>query len=83
MSAHQTANQKQMRANKMVNLTIENAAKVSTVINKNNPEWGAKSFSFNAVELNDGAKASLVGKGCNSSVLFNEEFKFWSVASFN
>lgn len=63
-------------------LTIENAATVSTVINKSNPEWGVKSFFFHAQELTDGEKASLVGRGGNSSVLFDEEFKFWSVASF-
>lgn len=64
------------------NLTTENASKVSTVISKSNPEWGAKKFEFNGQPLNDNKFAHVIGNGSSSSVLFEEEFKFWSVASF-
>jgi len=40
-----------MKTNTTIDLTIENASKVSTVINKNNPEWGAKKFEFNGQPL--------------------------------
>lgn len=63
-------------------LTIENASKVATVISKSNPEWGTKKFQYNGQTLNDGLMAHIVGTGSNGSVLFNSEFKFWSVASF-
>jgi hypothetical protein len=66
----------------MKNLTIENASKVSTIISKSNPEWGTKRFDFNGQALSDGKFAHIVGTGSNSSVLFEDEFKFWSVASF-
>ena len=65
-----------------INLTAENAKNVSTVINANHPEWGAKKFNYNAQPLNDGKFAHTVGEGCNSSVLFEDEMRFWNVASF-
>jgi hypothetical protein len=68
--------------NQMIVLTEENAENVSTVININNPEWGCKKFSYNAQDLNDGEKCSIVGSGSNSKVLFSHEFKFWAVASW-
>ena len=70
-----------MKTNTIIDLTIENASKVSTVINKNHPEWGTKKFEFNGQPLTSGF-AHVIGTGCNSAVLFESEFKFWSVASF-
>lgn len=66
----------------MEQLTIQNASKVSTVINIKNPEWGAKKFNYNDQPLNNGKFASTVGTGANSSVLFEEEYKFWAVVSY-
>jgi hypothetical protein len=68
--------------NKMETLTIENASKVSTITNKNNPEWGAKRFNHNAQALNDGKAMSTCGVGCNSSLLDEGEYKFWNVSTW-
>lgn len=63
-------------------LTIENAHKASTVININNPEWGNKRFNHNEQPLMEGRVASTVGTGCNSSVLFEGEYKFWGIVTY-
>ncbi len=65
-----------------ITLTTENAKQVATVISKSNPEWGVKKFEYNGQPLNDGNFAHIVGQGCNGSVLFQSEMKFWNVAAF-
>lgn len=65
-----------------ISLTKENASRVATVINIAAPEWGAKRFNYRDQPLLNGAFADTVGVGCNSSVLFEGEYKFWVVASF-
>lgn len=65
-----------------ITLTPENAHKVATVISKNNPEWGSKRFEYKAQILNEGRFAHVVGVGCNSSVLFESEMKFWNVETW-
>lgn len=65
----------------MTTLTLKNAHTASTIININNPEWGSKRFDFHSESLPSGP-ASSVGSGCNSSVLFDEEFKFWAISSY-
>ncbi len=57
-------------------LTIENAPNVSTVISKTNPEWGTKAFTY------VGGNNSYHGRGVNSALLSEDEYKFWSIASF-
>jgi hypothetical protein len=63
-------------------LTRENADKVDTIICIAAPEWGSKKFNYQAEDLVDGEKADTVGTGSNSKVLFEKEYKFWTVASF-
>lgn len=63
-------------------LTVENAAKVESIINIANPEWGVKRFNYNSESLNDGEKSSSWGIGSNSAMLSECEFKFWYVATF-
>lgn len=63
-------------------LTKENASQVSTVICISNPEWGAKRFNYKEQPLTEGQFADTVGVGCNSSVLFHGNYRFWAVASF-
>lgn len=60
-------------------LTKENAGMAHTVRNIANPEWGTKRFNYNDQPLNDGAYVSSVGVGCNSSLLFEYDYKFWEV----
>ena len=66
----------------METLTRENAHKVSTIISKKFPKWGSKRFNHNAQELNDGTSTSTQGTGSNSSVIFEDEYKFWNVYSW-
>lgn len=56
-------------------LTIENAKTASTIICKNHPEWGTKAFIY--VEGNN----SYFGRGSDSAMLFEKEFKFWNVVT--
>lgn len=60
-------------------LTTENAHRVSVVINKNHPEWGAKRFNYDFST----DKYHTVGEGSNSFLLFEHNFKFWGVAAFS
>jgi len=66
----------------MKNLTKENASKVSTIINVNNPEWGSKKFNYNSQPLNHGKCTHSFGAGCDSAILNENEFRFWKVNSF-
>jgi len=66
----------------MVQLTKENAYRVSTLRNILNPEWGIQKFNYRDQPLNDGSYVSSVGSGCNSSCLFEDEFYLWEVASW-
>lgn len=59
-------------------LTAENASKVSTVINNQNPEWGSFRFRYKAQQLVNDA-CDVIGSDSNSKVLFEDEYKFWSV----
>ncbi len=60
-------------------LTPENAKTVKTVINKKNPEWGIWTFYYKGQTLNDGEYThTILGKG-GSTLLFENEFHFWSV----
>lgn len=63
-------------------LTKENAPLVATVINLAAPEWGSKKFNYKEQPLLEGRSCDTVGVGCNSSVLFEDDYKFWAVASF-
>ena len=55
-------------------LTKENAHMVSTIISIKSPEWGTKTFTYHA----DGNHTHTHGQAC----LWEDEFKFWLVASF-
>lgn len=66
----------------IIPLTKDNAPRVATVINIAAPEWGSKRFNYREQPLIEGRFADTVGVGCNSSVLFEEEYRFWAVASF-
>jgi hypothetical protein len=57
-------------------LTTKNAHLVSTIINKNNPEWGTKAFTYVAGDN------SFFGRGSNSAMLFEHSFQYWEVASW-
>ncbi len=58
----------------IADLTIENAPMVSTIISRNNPEWGVQRFQFDNIYGHHTRD--------NSSVLFEGDFKFWGVVSF-
>lgn len=63
---------------KYLDLTTENAWNAAVIISKANPEWGTKRFNFE-----DGGKGiSSFGVGSNSAVIFESDYKFWSVVSF-
>ena len=65
-----------MKATKLnIILTVENARSVATISNINNPEWGVRRFNYNG-------NMSSFGTGCNSAMLFEDEYKFWKVESF-
>ena len=59
-------------------LTKKNAHKASTIECVTHPEWGTKKFSHNI----DGEGMSTHGVGCNSAMLFDDEFKFWHVITW-
>ncbi len=59
-------------------LTKEIAHTVSTIENKEHPEWGTKRFNHN--ELAPGL--STFGCGCNSAMLFDSDFYFWKVVTY-
>ena len=63
-------------------LTSGNAHLASTIISKANPEWGTKRFNYQAQQLNDGKLSHTVGIGSSSSLLFDSDFKFWSIVTF-
>lgn len=71
-----------MNINDLEPLTKENAPTVATVINIAAPEWGTKRFNYREQPLLEGRYADTVGVGCNSSVLFEDQYKFWVVDSF-
>lgn len=58
-------------------LTIENAKTARVIVSKEHPEWGTKRFNFDP--SSDGFHT--YGAGCNSAVLFEGEFHFWSVVA--
>jgi hypothetical protein len=72
-----------MDINNLATLTLANAHTASTVICKANPEWGSKRFEFRSQPLRRGDAASSVGVGCNSSVLFDHEFHYWAIVTYN
>ena len=57
-------------------LTAENAHRVSTIINIGNPVWGTKSFHYDSSHF--GFHSHTNGQ----ALLFEDEFKFWLVATF-
>jgi hypothetical protein len=57
-------------------LTTENMKTASTVVCLQNPEWGTKRFTYDAVHGHHSR-----GSGCNSALLFENEFKFYSVVT--
>lgn len=63
-------------------LTVENAKNASTVSCIAHPEWGVKRFSYHSEHLGNGSYCSSVGSGCNSSLLFESEFRFWQIESY-
>lgn len=65
---------KKLNIAKLATLTIEDAADVFTVINKEHPEWGTKRFNFDPVYGHHSH-----GTGSNSALLFEDEFHFWAV----
>ena len=68
--------------NQLTPLTKENAPNVSTVINIVHPEWGTQAFQYQAQPLTEGQYSDIIGKGPNSKVLHEREYKYWAVASF-
>ena len=62
-------------------LTLANAPTASTVICREHPEWDSKRFEFHGEPLPSGP-ASSVGVGCNSSVLFDEDFHRWDIVTY-
>jgi hypothetical protein len=82
-------NQKPFRAKKqayskfeLIPLTNENAANVLTIIKITNMEWGVKPFHYKAQKLTGDRFTHIIGRGGNSSILNENEFKFWAVVSF-
>lgn len=71
-----------MNTNQLDPLTKENAHRVSTVINIANPEWGSRAFEYQGQPLTDGRYSDVIGKGPNSKVLHDHEYRFWAVASY-
>jgi hypothetical protein len=71
-----------MNDNAMI-LTVKNAPDVLSVRNRENPEWGTFRFNYNAQPLSEGGYCSTIGSGCNSHVLFWNEYAHWEVVSFN
>jgi hypothetical protein len=63
-------------------LTVENAPKVSTISNIKNPEWGTKNFNYNDQPLPEGRYCSTWGRGCNSAIMRESEYKFWQIESY-
>jgi hypothetical protein len=63
-------------------LTTENAPMVATIICREHPEWGTKRFNYRDQPLCNGRFASSHGVGCNASVLFEEEYRFWDVVTW-
>jgi hypothetical protein len=61
-------------------LTVENAPNVMSVRNRENPEWGAFRFNYNAQRLTEGY-CSTIGSGSDSRVLPWNEYGHWEVAS--
>jgi len=63
-------------------LTVDNMSKASTVINKNNRDWGTFRFTMNDQPLTRGDVTHTIGSGSHSKVLFENEFKFWEIATY-
>ena len=63
-------------------LTADNMNKASTVVSKKNPEWGTFRFNMNAQPLPKGEVTHTIGSGSHSKVLFENEFKFWDIATY-
>jgi hypothetical protein len=61
----------------MRHLTKQNAHRALTVKNINNPEWGEKKFNYK-VECN---LYSTVGIGCDSAILYENEYRFWEIVN--
>ena len=66
----------------IADLTSENAANVSTIINKAHPEWGSVRFTYKGQPLLNGDFAHTWGSGSNGAVLHLCEMKYWGVVSF-
>ena len=66
----------------IADLTVENCETVSTVINRQHPEWGTWRFNYKGQPLNDGNYTHTIGVGSNGRLLHENEFKFWGVISF-
>jgi hypothetical protein len=63
-------------------LTVDNASKAATVVSLSGRFEGSKQFSHNAQELNDNRYASIVGTGSNGFVVFEDDYKYYAIASY-
>lgn len=63
-------------------LTEQNAHRAKTVRSITNPEWGDQVFRHNAQPLGGGSYCSIVGIGCNSSILPACEYHLWEIVEF-
>lgn len=71
-----------MKTNTVIEvLTLQNAHRASTVICLEHLEWGTKRFQFHSEPLPSGP-ASSVGSGCNSSLLFDEDFHYYGISTY-
>lgn len=61
----------------MTALTTDNAYLASIVQCIAHPEWGTKRFNYDEKYGHHSH-----GCGCNSALLFESEFKFWTVITF-
>jgi hypothetical protein len=63
-------------------LTKENAKYAAVVRSIDHPEWGTFRFRYQAEPLNDGKYLDIIGSGCDSRILFDDEYHLWEVVKF-
>jgi hypothetical protein len=68
---------KEIEIEKLETLTVDNCENASTVIAIDNPEWGTKRFEYDPCD-----RFHSIGEGCNSRLLFENEFPFWKIVTY-
>lgn len=62
-------------------LNAENCSLASTIINKNNMEWGVKKFNYKGQPLNDGSFSHTFGSGSSTGLLSDCDLHRWLIFS--